>query len=178
MGDALLQATEQSWRPFVLVAGLLMIGAVVQSDGLFAALGARIERMIGCGPVLLLAALLSLEAAVTAVLNLDTAVLFLTPVILHAARQRDCDERPFLYGALFMANGASLLLPGSNLTNLIVLRTRGSPAPRWPARWRFRGSSSWCSRSSTSQSCSGCAAGTGRPTRCRRSTSGSARRPR
>ena len=30
-------------------------------------------------------------------------------------------ERPFLYGALFMANGASLLLPGSNLTNLIVL---------------------------------------------------------
>ena len=29
--------------------------------------------------------------------------------------------RPFLYGALFMANGASLLLPGSNLTNLIVL---------------------------------------------------------
>lgn len=33
----------------------------------------------------------------------------------------DCDERPFLYGALFMANGASLLLPGSNLTNLIVL---------------------------------------------------------
>jgi arsenical pump membrane protein len=58
---------------------------------------------------------------VTAVLNLDTAVVFLTPVILHAARQRDCDQRPFLYGALFMANGASLLLPGSNLTNLIVV---------------------------------------------------------
>jgi arsenical pump membrane protein len=32
-----------------------------------------------------------------------------------------CDERPFLYGALFVANGASILLPGSNLTNLIVL---------------------------------------------------------
>ena len=57
----------------------------------------------------------------TAVLNLDTAVVFVTPIIVHAARQRDCDERPFLYGALFMANGASLLLPGSNLTNLIVL---------------------------------------------------------
>jgi arsenical pump membrane protein len=69
----------------------------------------------------LLSALLSLEAVVTAVLNLDTAVVFLTPVLVHAARQRDCDERPFLYGALFMANGASLLLPGSNLTNLIVL---------------------------------------------------------
>jgi arsenical pump membrane protein len=46
---------------------------------------------------------------------------FVTPIILHAARRRGCDERPFLYGALFSANGASVLLPGSNLTNLIVL---------------------------------------------------------
>jgi arsenical pump membrane protein len=118
--DALLHAAGQAWPPFVLVTGLLMIGAVVEADGLFAALGTRIER-IGGGPVVLLATLLSLDAVVTAVLNLDTAVVFVTPIILHAARQRDCDERPFLYGALFMANGASLLLPGSNLTNLIVL---------------------------------------------------------
>ncbi len=69
----------------------------------------------------LLAALLLLEAAVTAVLNLDTAVVFVTPVLLHAARQRGVAEAPFLYGAVFMANSASLLLPGSNLTNLIVL---------------------------------------------------------
>jgi arsenical pump membrane protein len=102
------------------VAGLLLIGAVVEVDGLFAALGARIERISG-GPVVLLATLLGLEAIVTAVLNLDTAVVFVTPIILTAARQRGCDERPFLYGALFIANGASILLPGSNLTNLIVL---------------------------------------------------------
>jgi arsenical pump membrane protein len=31
------------------------------------------------------------------------------------------DEEPFLYGAVFMSNAASLFLPGSNLTNLIVL---------------------------------------------------------
>lgn len=116
----ILEAAGQSWPPFVLVAGLLLIGAVAADDGLFAALGARIER-IGGGPVLLLAALLLLEAGITAILNLDTAVVFMTPILLHAARRRDCDERPFLYGALFMANGASLLLPGSNLTNLIVL---------------------------------------------------------
>jgi arsenical pump membrane protein len=58
---------------------------------------------------------------VTAVLNLDTAVVFMTPVLLHAARARGAGEGPFLYGAVFMANAASLLLPGSNLTNLIVL---------------------------------------------------------
>ena len=70
---------------------------------------------------MLIGTLLGLEAIVTAVLNLDTAAVFMTPIILHAARQRGCDRRPFLYGALFVANGASLLLPGSNLTNLIVL---------------------------------------------------------
>ena len=120
VGDAILDAAGQAWPPFVLVAGLLLIGAVVEHEGVFAALGARIGR-IGGPPVALLAALLGLEAVVTAVLNLDTAVVFLTPIMVHAARQRRYDERPFLYGALFMANGASLLLPGSNLTNLIVL---------------------------------------------------------
>jgi arsenical pump membrane protein len=120
MSEAIRQAAQQAWPPFVLVTGLLLIGAVVEADGLFAAIGTRIER-IGGSPIALLATLLGLEAVVTAVLNLDTAVVFLTPIILHAARQRRCDERPFLYGALFMANGASLLLPGSNLTNLIVL---------------------------------------------------------
>ena len=87
----------------MLVTGLLLIGAVVEADGLFEAIGTRIER-VGGGPVALLATLLGLDAVVTAVLNLDTAVVFVTPIILHAARQRDCDERPFLYGALFMAN--------------------------------------------------------------------------
>jgi arsenical pump membrane protein len=73
------------------------------------------------GAVALLLALLGLVAVVTAVLNLDTAVVFLTPVLVHAARSRGLDEAPFLYGSVFMANAASTLLPGSNLTNLLVL---------------------------------------------------------
>jgi arsenical pump membrane protein len=113
-------AVGQAWPPFVLVAGLLLVGSVVEADGLFAALGARVEG-IGGGAVVLLATLLGLEAVVAAVLNLDTAVAFVTPIVVHAALRRGCDARPFVYGALFVANSASLLLPGSNLTNLIVL---------------------------------------------------------
>lgn len=64
---------------------------------------------------------MGLVAAVTAVLNLDTAVFFLTPVLLHLARARGSNELPYLYGAVFMSNASSLFLPGSNLTNLIVL---------------------------------------------------------
>ena len=45
-------------------------------------------------------------------LNLDTAAIFVTPIVLHAAARRGCDVRAFLYGSLFIANGASILLPG------------------------------------------------------------------
>src|SRR6266516_5760854 len=118
----IVAAAEQVWPPFVLVAGLLLIGAVAAADGLFEAIGARLARA-PLPPKALLVALLALVAIVTAVLNLDTSVVFLTPVLVYAARQRELDERPFLYGSVFMANAGSLLLPGSNLTNLLVLRS-------------------------------------------------------
>lgn len=120
MQTAVSSALSQTWPPFALVAGLLLVGSVAASDGVFEALGARLARLPG-GSVALLCYLLALVAAVTVVLNLDTSVVFLTPIVLHAAWHRGVDERAFLYGSVFMANSASLLLPGSNLTNLLVL---------------------------------------------------------
>jgi arsenical pump membrane protein len=114
------EALHQSWPPFVLIAGLLLIGLIANRDGLFAWGGARLEAMPG-GSLALLAAALFLDAIVTAVLNLDTAVVFLTPVLVFAARRRRVGVEPFLYGCVFMANASSLFLPGSNLTNLLVL---------------------------------------------------------
>jgi arsenical pump membrane protein len=116
-------AVRQDWPPFVLVSGLLLLGLVARYDGLFDAGGAAMARLAG-GGFSLLASATVLVAVVTAVLNLDTAVAFLTPVLVVAARRRRTDETPFLYLAVFLANGASLLLPGSNLTNLIVIGDR------------------------------------------------------
>jgi arsenical pump membrane protein len=120
LASLLLAAAQQAWPPFALVVGLLLVGAVVAGEGVFETVGARLARL-PLGPYQLLLGLLAVDAVVTAVLNLDTAVVFLTPVLVHVARGRGLDERPFLYGSVFMANAASLLLPGSNLTNLLVL---------------------------------------------------------
>jgi arsenical pump membrane protein len=60
-------------------------------------------------------------ALVTALLNLDTAAVFLTPVLIRVAQRRGLRPAPFLYGSVLMANASSLFLPGSNLTNLLVL---------------------------------------------------------
>lgn len=113
------EALEQSWPAFVLVTGLLLVGLAANTDGLFLQAGRLLERIPG-PPAVLLIATMVMVAMVTAVLNLDTSVVFLTPVLVLAARQRGVSEEPFLFTAIFMSNASSLFLPGSNLTNLLV----------------------------------------------------------
>src|ERR1022692_138141 len=113
-------AAAQDWSPFVLVAGLLLIGLVADDDGLFAAAGQQLARLTRSGSALFIGAAV-LIGVVTAVLNLDTSVAFLTPVLVYTARSRKLGEPALLYGCLLLSNAGSLLLPGSNLTNLIVL---------------------------------------------------------
>jgi arsenical pump membrane protein len=126
-------AAAQDWSPFVLVAGLLLIGLTADKDGLFAFAGRQLGRVARNGTVLFAGAVVII-AVVTATLNLDTSVAFLTPVLVYtAASQRPAGPAgapgaagvvagsALLYGALLLSNAGSLLLPGSNLTNLIVL---------------------------------------------------------
>ena len=96
------------------------MGLVADGDGLFAAGGHALARVSPNG-VLLYAGTAVLVVTVTTLLNLDTSVTFLTPVLVYAARSRGEGEAPLLYGCLLLSNAGSLLLPGSNLTNLIVL---------------------------------------------------------
>jgi arsenical pump membrane protein len=121
-GDA-RAAASQDWSPFVLVTGLLLIGIVADDDGLFAAVGHQLARVAPNGTSLFVGSTI-LVGLVTAVLNLDTSVAFLTPVLVYTARSRGQGEGALLYGSLLLSNAGSLLLPGSNLTNLIVLGQR------------------------------------------------------
>jgi arsenical pump membrane protein len=136
-GDA-RSAAHQDWAPFVLVSGSLLVGLVADESGLFAAAGRGLARVSTRGP-LLFAGTVLLVAGVTSILNLDTSVAFLTPILVYTARYRGGGEAPLLYGCLLLSNAASLLLPGSNLTNLIVLghlhlsggRFLSDVAPAW-----------------------------------------------
>ena len=118
--SAAASAASQVWSPFVLVGGLLIVGLAADQDGLFAAAGRRLARLAPNGLALFAGAAVAV-AVVTALLNLDTSVVFLTPVLAYAARSRGWGEEALLVGCLLLSNAGSLLLPGSNLTNLIVL---------------------------------------------------------
>lgn len=118
-----LPSLENSWPPFVLVIGLLLVGHSAASEGLFEWLGGLIARTSG-GALRVFVVTMLAVAVVTATLNLDTAIVFMTPVALQAARSSKGDQDAFLYGTILMTNSASLLLYGSNLTNLLVFSSR------------------------------------------------------
>lgn len=64
----------------------------------------------------------ALACVSTIVLSLDTTAVLLTPVAIAVARQVGVATLPFAMTTLWLANTASLLLPVSNLTNLLAVQ--------------------------------------------------------
>ncbi|TGN58368.1 SLC13 family permease, partial [Mycobacterium tuberculosis] len=60
-----------------------------------------------------------------AALCLDATVVLLTPVVLATVRRLRTPVRPYAYATAHLANAASLLLPVSNLTNLLAYHGAG-----------------------------------------------------
>jgi arsenical pump membrane protein len=93
--------------------------------GVFDYLGSLAARSSGGRPTRLLVVVVALASAVTAVLTLDATVVLLTPVVLRTVRQLRLPARPHLYACAELANAGSLLLPVSNLTNLLAFTASG-----------------------------------------------------
>ena len=104
------------------LGAVLVLAKLCDDEGLFEAAGAAIARgRVGSGG--LLGRVFVIAAVITAVLSLDAAVVLLTPVVLAAVRRLLTRMRPYAYSTAHLANGASLLLPVSNLTNLLAFHT-------------------------------------------------------
>ena len=111
--------------PVVLFLGaVLVLARLCEAEGLFAAAGSLLARKSTTG-FKLLAVVFVLASATTAVLSLDATVVLLTPVVLAAATQLRTRAEPSLYACAHLANTASLLLPVSNLTNLLAFAALG-----------------------------------------------------
>lgn len=123
VGPAEARETVLELSPVVgFLVAVLVVAQVCDRAGLFAAAGSLLR---GGGAVRLLTVAFLLAAAVTAVLSLDATVVLLTPVVVAAATASGVPSRPAAYACLRMANSASLLLPVSNLTNLLALPSLG-----------------------------------------------------
>lgn len=117
-----IEDTVRHLGPVVLfLVSILVVSDVCGRAGLFAAAAARIRDAAHGRPVPIFTGVFLLGAAVTAVLSLDATVVLLTPVVVGAAVAAGTSYRPGAHACLRMANSASLLLPVSNLTNLLAM---------------------------------------------------------
>lgn len=107
----------------LFLLSLLLLSLLIGKSGFFdwAALGCA--RLAGGDARSLYRNTFLLGAIVTAVLSLDTTAVMLTPVVLALVRRLRVPAAPFIVLCAFVANVGSLLLPISNLTNLLFADT-------------------------------------------------------
>jgi arsenical pump membrane protein len=114
-------ATMRRILPLLLfLATILVLAELTAIAGVFDVLAARVA-IVARGNYFALFVLCVAFAAITTIcLNLDTTAVLLTPVMLALARSLQVSPLPFAMCTVWLANTGSLLLPVSNLTNLLA----------------------------------------------------------
>ena len=113
------------------LAAVLILAQLCQDEGLFRACGDWMARGAAKRPTRLLTRVFIVASVTTAVLSLDATVVLLTPIVFATAARLNARAKPYVYGTTHLANSASLLLPVSNLTNLIAFAASGLSFPRF-----------------------------------------------
>jgi arsenical pump membrane protein len=107
------------------LAAILVLAHLCADAGVFVYLGVVAARVSRGSPRRLLGVVFILASLVTAALSLDATIVLLTPVVFATAAGLGVRARPHVYACTHLANSASLLLPVSNLTNLLAFAASG-----------------------------------------------------
>lgn len=102
------------------LAALLVLSEGCRRQEVFEALGSYMGDAAEGRPERLFVLVFVASTAVTVILGLDPTVVLLTPITLITAARLRVDPKPSVYACGHLANSASLLLPISNLTNLLA----------------------------------------------------------
>jgi arsenical pump membrane protein len=115
------------------LAAVLVLAKLCDDEGLFTACGAWMSRAAAGSPQRLLGWVFVIASVTTAVLSLDATVVLLTPVVFATTRRLGLRAKPHVYACAHLSNSASLLLPVSNLTNLLAFAAAGLSFTRFAA---------------------------------------------
>ncbi|WP_344657474.1 SLC13 family permease [Catenulispora subtropica] len=127
-------AEAQRLGPVIgFLAAVLVLAQLCDDEGLFHACGAWMARSAVGRPRRLLAQVFVIASLITAVLSLDATVVLLTPVVFATAARLGARPKPHIYACTHLSNTASLLLPVSNLTNLLAFAASGLSFTRFAA---------------------------------------------
>lgn len=104
----------------LFLTGMMLLTVLVEHAGVFDVLAEGCARLARGSGIALFCFVFLLGAVITALLSLDVTVVVLTPIVYSVAMRRRIEALPFMFACTFVANTASLILPISNLTNLLL----------------------------------------------------------
>lgn len=102
------------------LATVIVLAELTAEAEVFDVIATRMAILAGGNYLALFLLCVTFASATTAALNLDTTAVLLTPVMLATARRAAISPLPLAMTTVWLANTASLLLPVSNLTNLLA----------------------------------------------------------
>jgi Na+/H+ antiporter NhaD/arsenite permease-like protein len=131
-----LGLADRVWPILLFVVAITVVTELAAEAGVFRYLAERAAAW-GRGRTIALWLLVVVFAtASTVFLSLDTTAVLLTPVVVVLARHVGVNPLPFALTTVWLANTASLLLPVSNLTNLLAEhRLGGGPGAFVALTW-------------------------------------------
>ncbi len=133
LGDA--SHTLRRILPLVgFLAAVIVLAELTAEAQLFDIVATRLAIIARGSFAAMFALCVIFAATATAALNLDTTAVLLTPVMLAVAGPADIPPVPLAMTTVWLANTASLLLPVSNLTNLLAMNRLALTAPGFASR--------------------------------------------
>ncbi|KAB1907214.1 SLC13 family permease [Micromonospora sp. AMSO31t] len=129
------EATVRRIVPILIFLGTVVVLAELTAvAGVFDALAARMAITARGSYRALFWLCVGFASVTTIALNLDTTAVLLTPVMIALARKLGVPPTPLAMTTVWLANTASLLLPVSNLTNILASDRIGLEPVPWAAR--------------------------------------------
>jgi arsenical pump membrane protein len=113
---------------------VIVLAELVREAEVFDVAASRLARLGAGRPVALFALCVLLATVTTVALNLDTTAVLLTPVLLALAVRVGLPPLATAMTTVWLANTASLLLPISNLTNVLAAGQVGLSPLEFAAR--------------------------------------------
>ncbi|QIG39974.1 arsenic transporter [Microbacterium sp. 4R-513] len=118
-----LAIADRVWPIMLFVVAITIVAELAAAAGVFDVASAFLARVARRRVLLLWLLIVGLAVVSTAFLSLDTTAVLFTPVVVAVARAHRLDPLPFAFTTVWLANTASLVLPVSNLTNLLAVES-------------------------------------------------------
>lgn len=114
------EVADRVWPVLLFVVTITVVTELASEAGLFTVVASRLAQWGLDRAWVLWLFVVGLATTSTVFLSLDTTAVLLTPVVVLLSRQVGLPPLPFALTTVWLANTGSLLLPVSNLTNLLA----------------------------------------------------------